>query len=238
MIGWKPLGLVLALCLPVAAMAQSEEAVFDIAVAGVRAGSLSLAADRSGASYAVRTALESGGVVRLLRRVRFDAAARGTEARGRYTPDSYTESADTGQRQSEVEMTYAGGVPQILAYTPAPAGGTPLVDPAQQGGTLDPATALYAVLRDLPADQACTLTARTFDGRRLAQVTLSGATPQDAGLLCQGQYRRIDGFTAKEMADRQQFAFSLIYAATGHGLLRVREVQLDTIFGKATLTRR
>ena len=230
--------LLLALCLPRAAVAQSEDALFEVAVMGVQAGALRLATTRDGTTYTVRAEIESAGVARLLRRVRFEAASRGTASKGRYAPARYTESADTGQRQSEVELSYAKGMPRIVSYAPAPDSDTPLVDQGQLGGTIDPATALFAALRDQPADQACSLSARTFDGRRLAQLTLSGAKADGDGLRCQGEYRRLQGFTPAEMADKQRFPFTLTYAPTSDGLLRVTQVRLDTIFGKATLTRR
>ena len=220
--------------------AQSEAAVFDVQVAGVKAATLSVTAQRNAAAYAVRAVIQSSGVVRLVRRVHFEASARGAQGKSGYVPAAYTESADTGQRQSDVKMTYADGVPQVLSYSPAPdPAATDAPDPSSLGGTLDPATALYAALRDVAAGQACDVTWRTFDGRRLAQVTLGPATPQaDGGLRCAGEYQRLAGFTAKEMADKVRFPFDMTYAPLTPDRLRVVEVSLDTIFGKARLLRR
>jgi len=236
MTGCKPLALWLALVLPGAALA--ETVTFDVAVAGVQAGSLSVEAKTDGAAYAARIVIESSGMVRLLRRVRYESASEGSYRKGRYVPTRYTESADSGQRRSEVRLTYAKGVPQIEAYAPAPDPEASVVDPAALGGTLDPATALFAALRDVAPGAACTLQARTFDGRRLAQFTLGGAPVSADGLTCQGEYRRLQGYTPTEMADKQRFAFTLIYAPAADGQLRVVEVTLDTVFGKARLTRR
>ncbi len=129
-------GLVLAIGLP----AQAQQAVFDFSIRGIRAGTLSFAGDVGDGRYSVKGRLESAGLVGLVRTVRYDGQAEGTHRDDRYIPARYVEKADTGKRQSEAVMDYRRGVPQVKVYNPPRAPGEGL-DPATQGGTVDPLTA-------------------------------------------------------------------------------------------------
>jgi hypothetical protein len=99
-------------------------------------------------------------------------------------------------------------------------------------------TSLYAVLRDVPRDAACTARFVSFDGRRRTETALLSATPQGDGLICAGLYRRVAGYSPEDMAERSQFPFTITYAPVPDGRLRVVEVTLDTTYGRALMKRR
>lgn len=222
-------GLVAALSLGFPAMA--EVASYDITLQGIRVAEMTLTAATTATTYDVRVAIRSEGLAGIVRRIRFDSAANGAWG-APMSPIRYTETADTGRRQSQVEMVYDGGTPTIVTYTSPRADGPELLNPADQTGTLDPATALFAGLRDLPAGQTCTTAFAVFDGRRRASVTLTGK-----GTTCTGEYRRIAGYTPDELAERTRFPLEILYAPEGD-TLRVIEASVQTIYGKVRLKRR
>jgi hypothetical protein len=217
---------------------QTDLIVFDVVLKGLRAGRLTLTGVVEGGNYRASGTLQSAGIVRLVAKVRYDAEASGRLRNGRYVPARYSEVADTGRRVSESVMEYRGGVPQVKTYNPPRPPQTGDVKPDTQGGTVDPLTALYATLRDVPAAEACTLDVHLFDGMRRSQIALSKPVPEADGVACTGEYRRLAGFSDKEMAEKVSFAFRLIYAPVGDGMLRVNLIETDTIFGPGYLRRR
>ena len=214
-----------------AGMGLAEEATFDVTMAGVRVAEMTMTGDVSGNSYDVRVMIRSDGLAGIVKRIRFQARSEGQVASD-FAPSRYTEQADTGRRQSVVEITYERGVPQVMTYTSPRPDGPDLVDPATQGGTLDPATALFAGLRDLPAGQECNADIAVFDGRRRSVFALSGN-----GAVCTGDYRRIAGYTPAEMAERSSFPLEVVYVVEGE-VMRVVEASVQTLYGKVRLKRR
>jgi hypothetical protein len=217
---------------------QIDSAVFDLTLKGIHAGSLSISGAIDGSNYSASGVLKSGGLVALVRKVRYDARANGTFRDGRFTPHRYQEDANTGKRQSQSVMEYKNGTPQVKAYNPPRPAYETDVDPATQGGTVDPLTALYAALRDIPAAEACTLKVFMFDGRRRSQVYLKPYKTDGDTVTCLGEYRRLAGFAAHEMEEKQRFPFRMIYRQAENGMLRTEEIVMDTLYGKGRLKRR
>lgn len=230
--------LALMMGLTTAGADQTDSAVFDLTLKGIHAGTLSVSGALEGQSYAAVGVLKSGGLVALVKKVRYDARSRGSFVDGRFTPLRYEEDADTGSRQSQSVMEYVAGVPQVKKYNPPRKKKDRGVDPATQGGTLDPLTALYAALRDVPEDQACKLSVYMFDGKRRSQVVLGEPQPDSDGLSCPGEYRRLEGFSKKEMSEKSRFPFTMHLEPAGDGMMRVVEVSMDTLYGNGSLKRR
>ena len=216
----------------------AEPVVFDIAIRGIEAAVLRFTGSDSGGGYSVTGRLDSAGLLGLLRTVRYDATARGAVKGKRFTPASYSEKADTGRRKSEAVMEYRRGVPQVKSYNPPRLPGPDTIDPATQGGTVDPLTAIYAVLRDVPAGSECNLKLVLFDGKRRSQVVLGPPTTAKAGVTCAGEYRRLAGYSAEDMAERSRFAFTIALKPAAGGLMQVTEVRTETLYGRAVMTRR
>jgi Protein of unknown function (DUF3108) len=219
------------------ALAETDQGSFELVLKGIKAGRLDFSAVQEGNAYAVTGRLKSGGLVSLLRKVSYEASANGAVSGGRYTPASYSENADTGKRQSQSVMAYVQGVPQVKSYNPPRPPRDYDVDPAQMGGTVDPLTALYATLRDVPAGQECQVSLSLFDGRRQSAVKTFGRQEAGDQVVCQGEYRRVAGYSAEDLAEKTRFAFTMIYAPAGEGRMQVTEVGMDTLFGKAKLVR-
>ncbi|GAB4390103.1 DUF3108 domain-containing protein [Albidovulum sp.] len=228
----------LVAALPAAAAERTDSAVFDLSLRGIHAGTLSIAGQIQGESYAAAGVLKSGGLLALIRKIRYDARSRGRVKDGRFTPQRYEEDADTGKRVSRAVMDYVDGVPQVKKYDPPKPPREDDIDPATQGGTVDPLTALYAVTRDKPRAEACNLKLTLFDGRRRSEVTLAAPEARGEALVCAGEYRRLAGFSEKDMAEKTRFPFVMRLEPLADGTMRVVEISMDTLYGKGRLKRR
>jgi len=216
---------------------QSDQIVFDVVLKGIRAGELVINGKIVGTSYGANGVLQTAGLIGLLRKIRHDATVSGGYRNGRFTPMRFSEKSDTPRGKSTHEIVYKNGTPIAVSQVPPRKPRDTDVDPAKQGGTIDPLTALYAVLRDVDRDQACQLDVKMYDGAKRSQVRLFDPRPEGKGVVCSGEYRRLAGFSAKDMAEKSRFAFTLHYDPTTNGRLQVDEIETDTIYGKGRLKR-
>lgn len=229
--------LSVALGLPARAEPVKQEAQFDLVMLGLTAGSLQFSGLEEQGRYAVRGVLSSGGILAFLRKVSYDASANGRVEDGRYRPARYAERADTGKRVSEAVMEYPRGVPKVISYNPPREPQKNDVDPATQSGTLDPLTALYATLQDVAPGKECQVTVPMFDGRRSSRLSITAPVVAGDQVTCQGEYRRIAGFSDKDMAEKTVFPFTLVYEPAPDGRMRVILVEMETLYGTARLVR-
>lgn len=231
--------LLAALALPVPqAGAAGGAAEFAVSIRGFRVASLTLSGRRDGAAYDVTGTLASAGLLGWVRHIRYDASVTGRFLGPRPVPSRYVENADTGKRRSQAVMAYRDGVPQVKSYNPPRPPAVQEIAPVTQGGTVDPLTALYMVLRDVPRAGACDLRLTLFDGRRRSQVVLGPAETSGGRIACAGEYRRLQGFTDADMAEKSRFPFRLTYDDAGGGLVHVTEISMDTLYGKGRMIRR
>lgn len=209
-------------------------AKFSVAIRGITAGTLTVKGSESGGTYKANGVLQSGGLVGLVAKVKYTASSSGRVKGSTFSPSRYDEKADTGKRKSTASMSYKGGVPSVSDYKPGPN----VVKPSTQKGTVDPMTALYAAFRDVNEDEVCKLNVKMYDGKRRSQVKL--ATPRAEGdmIKCDGEYRRLAGFSAEDMAEKSRFPFNLFYAKTADGRYRVEKVVTHTLYGNAVMKRK
>ena len=220
-----------ALMLTTVAPAAGEvtKARFSVQAVGIKVGELHLEGEIVAEGYTARARFATTGLAGTMAPVRFDMAAYGS---GRFAPSGYREDIDTGTRQSTAQLAYSGGVPQL-------AGGRlgkqdpPAVAPKNLRGTVDPMTALFAVLRDRPADGFCDIDMAVFDGARLTRILLADAGNGE----CSGWFTRVAGYSTRELARFGRFRVRLFHG--GHeGLMQVERVQVQTVHGPVTLLRR
>jgi len=236
----KTLYALIIAALPGAAMAErvEDKATFDVVIRGLNAATLGFSAVEEDNRYVVSGLLKSAGLAAMVRKISYEATARGSVTGTRYTPSSYVEKADTGKKKSTSTITYSRGVPNAVQYTPPREGRDKDIDPATQGGTVDTLTALYAILRDVDAGGECKANMKMYDGRYVSSITISNPVKRGDAVTCSGQYKRIAGFKPDEMAERITFPFTLTYQPAGNGRMRVSEVVMESIYGKASMKRR
>ena len=216
---------------------REDKGSFSVFLGGVRIGVLGFSGLTDGQNYAAKGILRTTGLAAMVRQVGYEATSRGVVRGGRLVPTSYDEAANTGTRVSKSTMEYRGGVPQVKASSPERAPRPTDVDPRTQAGTVDPMTAFYLVLRDVPEAELCNLDLKMFDGTRRSQVTISAPVRNGAGVSCTGEYRRLQGFSAEEMAERTRFPFQIAYIPNGNGGYRLNEITTASTFGNARVVR-
>lgn len=233
--------LAAALALPVEAPADTlalpAQVLFNVTLGGLPVGVLRLGTAQSPGQYAATAQLETTGLARMLRDVRFEATVQGRQQAGQLLPQRYAGDVHTGTRGASTEMVWDGGLPRVLRSTPARAPEPWHLDPSRQVNVLDPMTVLLSVLADVPPERACQLNLPMFDGRRRAQVLVSQVRARGDGLECLGIFRRVAGYSEADMAEQRDFPFRLTFAPAGDGNLRVVALETDGRFGTTRLLR-
>lgn len=218
----------------VAAADGTTNAKFSVAIRGITAGTLTIKGKEGGGNYTAFGVLQSGGLIGLVAKVKYTASSWGTVKGATFKPARYDEKADTGKRKSSASMSYKGGVPSVKDYVASPNG----VKPSTQKGTVDPMTALYAAFRDVSKEDVCKLSVVMYDGKRRSQVKLASPRADGDLIKCDGEYRRLKGFSAEDMAEKSRFPFNLYYAKTSEGRYRVEKVVTHTLYGNAVMRRK
>lgn len=218
---------------------QIDGAEFDLVTTGITAATVAYSARQEGDRYIVTARFTSTGLLALLRRVRFEATSEGLLTEGKPRPARYAAEAEVGRRSGATVVEYTDGTPRLTVDEPPRAPADWQIDAATQGGTVDPISALFVTLRDAAPGTECNRTFRMFDGRRATELTVGPSSPgADGTRTCAGEYRRIAGYPPEDMAERTRFPFTLTLAPTADGRLRVIEVTMDSLIGKARLVRR
>lgn len=231
--------LVLMFCACVAALpAVAEQGSFAVSLAGIRAGTLAYSGEESGGRYTARGSARATGLAGAVLDVTLDTVATGRVSGNTYRPESYRQQGREGDKARDMTFSYRGGVPSVTRNPPRKLP-PEAARPAAQGGTLDPTTTAYAMLRDRPRDLMCQLNVSLFDGRRRASIRYASLRKINGGkLICEGQYRRVQGFSAKELAEKPVWPFTVTYTPLGGGMYRVTEVRIPTTFGAMRMRRR
>ncbi len=230
------LGLVLSLfaALPVTAQVQDQTA-FDVRFRGLTVAEIRVAARETDTAYAVAGRVEATGLVAVFARVRLHLAAQGHRAGPAHVPVAYSEDIDTGQRQSQVSLSWAGPIATVLEQSPPPGPGH--VSPDDAAGAIDPLTALWRIMRSRPQTPTCDEAMSVYDGVRQSELRLFAPVASDRGMTCSGQYSRVAGFTPDEMNERRHFPFTAHYSRTDSGWL-LTEVQTASLLGPIRIVRR
>ncbi|MEM1360715.1 MAG: DUF3108 domain-containing protein [Pseudomonadota bacterium] len=233
---------VLALCLPALLLvtpATSDEGAFTVSLAGIRAGIIAFSGEETGGGrYTARGSARSSGLVGSVLDISIDTVAIGRVDGNTYRPSNYRQTGKEGDNVRDMKFTYRGGVPAVTR-TPPRELPDHVARPANQAGTIDPTTTAFAMLRDRPRDLLCELNVDLYDGRRRANIRYTELkSGRNGGFVCKGEYRREQGFTPEELAERPFWPFSVIYTPLGNDLYRVAEVRVPTTFGPVRLRRR
>lgn len=222
----------------VIAQAEQENGLFKLYVSGIPAGQLTIAAKNNGNTYQIVGNVRSTGLIGSIVKASYQAQARGTVTNGNLSPKSYNEQANTGRRSQSSQLNYKNGVPQVLKVEPPRSKRNYDVNPSGQKGTLDPLSMIYSALRDVPESDTCTLNQKMFDGRRLSEIVLGTPTKEDGQITCGGVYRRLGGFSPKDMKERSEFRFTIAYKPKSDGRYRVDRISSQSLFGKVVIKRK
>ena len=222
---------------PAHAQETRQDARFDVEIRGLKMGVLSFAGVENASSYAVSGTMQSTGLAGAVRKMRYDAKVRGAVTARGFSPQRYEQTGGSGQRYSEEIVVWQNGLPRIEKREPPREARAADADPAQQRGTVDTLTALYATLRDVAPGQECKSSVIMYDGRYRMQLKIAAPKADGSAVTCSGEYVRLAGFTPEDMAERTRFPFTLRYEPAGDRM-RVTEVAMTSLWGRARLVRR
>jgi len=213
-------------------LSAQDQLRLDVLFRGLTVAEITLAARESDEAYALAGRVQATGFASIFARVRFQMQAEGRMRGTVPEPRRYAEDVDTGRRASSVEISFAGDLPEILRQSPPP--GPEAEPPAAAAGTVDPLSALWRVVRG--GAEPCDWTLQVYDGARRSEIGLGPATGTGP-LSCSGHYRRIAGFPAADMAERQDFPFVARYETRG-GAFVLTEVEAASLLGPIRIVRR
>ena len=215
---------------------EREEAHhFDVFLLGIKAGELRYHKSVKGRTYSAEAVLKTTGLVALLAPYIFQAKVTGQRLKSLYFPKNYVETSNTGRRITNKEMRYKNQRPTLLT---AGERKNYWLKPADQKGTLDPLSALLALLDGAAGFQLCKADLPIFDGERRVSLSLSGPKKLREGeWVCHGIYTRLGGFSKQELSDGITFPFYINYHPIDAGY-RVTKFSFTTLHGTATFERR
>lgn len=226
--------LVLAAALAAALPAHAEEATFDGSVAGIRVGSLVMEADAQDGRYDARSRIDTAGILGMFLEYFYDGRATGRLGDGgKVVPSRFDATSKSPRALRASTIEWKNGTPVKVSVEP-PRSSAP--DPAKQGGTLDPVSAGFRLLRTMPAGEVCDTTIRVFDGSRLSQIELAKPAAKGDTLTCAGQFARIEG-EAQTLTSLRKFPFSLTFRKVG-GEAVLQRIEAPTNYGHVVLSRR
>jgi hypothetical protein len=229
------LALTCALAAAAPGAAGAGGAVFDFYVTGIRLGTMTMELEETDGDYEAASRIETAGLAGALADFYFDGQATGSiDGAGRVVPSRFVANSKSPRAARHTEIEFEDGTPISVSVEP-PRSSAP--DPATQGGTLDPVSAGYAVLRDRQPEQLCDASVEIFDGSRRSRLAVGPPVRGEDGLVCAGTYARLEGEEHSLTSDRE-FAFELHFRENGEGVAQLERVESPTKFGLAVLERR
>lgn len=231
--------------LPLSARAETyrlnyEAAVLGVVVLGTASYEVTASADR----YAARANLRTSGLARLFDQTQISAASVGTLGSGgaiAWSRYDLSHSYSSKFRRTRLDRG-ANGV--TAAIEPSYRNmGSPAATPAQQRGSYDPLTGVFALGRQIGAARACRGSVLVFDGRqhyRLSvsprgQGTFNGGGYNGPALNCNFRYEPIAGFSSNQDNSRIPVADAWFALPAQAGFAPPLRLTVPTPLGSAQL---
>lgn len=195
-----------ALCVFVApAAAETYRLNYEAAILNVVVlGTVDFEVAASPTRYAARGNVRTSGLARLFDQTEINATSTGGVSGGAISWSRYDISHSYASKFRRIEMIRSGaGVAATVSPTYGNMG-EPATSAAQQTGSYDPLTGVFALGRQIGVARACRGSVLIFDGRqhyRLAvsprsQGNFTGGGYDGPALSCQFRYEPIAGFSA------------------------------------------
>lgn len=215
--------------------AQSASDTFNLTVAGMHLGTVTLSAEQSGAEYVAASKITPSALVAAVTSYAFDGRAKGViDASGNVRPSSFKADSSSPRAKRRTLIEWDGATPVRVSVEP-PRKHAP--DPARVVGALDPVSAGFALLRDNAPENICAVSVDVFDGSRRSRLTVGEPVAEDGGFVCRGIYARLEG-EAHSLSSQAEYPFTLHFAPAGDGLVRIERIETETRFGPAVVSRR
>lgn len=218
--------------------AQSERKSYRVSIAGFPVGTAQYDAKFNGSNYEIEGFMGSTGFFGAFLASRYSGAVVGSRSGDTLVPRRFRGRFEQSRKFAEVDVVYSGGRPTEVTRRPNRPRLPHEVNPSTVRSALDPISALYYLLRDVPKASVCTQNFRVFEGARTSRLRLQPGGSEGEMIVCNGEYRRLEGFTETQMADRVTFPFQLTYVPTASGDYEVQEFLATTFWGVAKAVKR
>lgn len=228
----------LALITLTGTVACADKIEFDVSIAGISAGVLAIDGSEVDGRYEVRGSARSNRLISAIVDMRVDAVSTGSVNGNTYRPNSYSAVSREKNKQTKRDFRYSGGIPTVSEDPPRSKPRKYAVAPSTQAGSLDPLTAIFALLRDRPKALACDLDFQLYDGARSSRVVMSKARPDGTAMTCTGTYTRLAGYSPSDMKKRNNWVVTTQYEAGSGGTMEVETLSFSTDLGGIRLRRR
>jgi hypothetical protein len=198
--------LAATLCAPTAAAAGPDLLLtYDVRFGGVTImqaeARLNLAEGGADERYEVGLKGRTVGLIDRLKPIAFTAASEGAASPAGLQPARYSSSTAKRDKRKGLTVAFAPEAVPVTQFTPPDDAEDP-VPPELLEGTLDPASALLAVVRSVARTGSCAASLEIFDGKRRYDVTFADLPKQrlqhdayagEAG-VCRADSRPVFGF--------------------------------------------
>lgn len=220
------------------------EAHYDIYLGGMRVADAALTATVGKTAYDINWVLETRGFFHLFRmQANMSAKARGARPTGgQLSPESYSSDYATGDDAATLHMTYEEDTPSVAAEPPiVPASFRTREE--DRSDTLDPLSALLAMMVVGEGEEVCNRRIPVFDGTRRYDILLLPeekrptkksfqALKNDRPVArCFGLYERISGFETAVEKDRKYYPFDIWFDVSGTGTNPILRIASESKLG-------
>jgi len=227
-----------------AARAETYRLNYEAAVLGaVVLGTASYEITASPSRYAVRANLRTSGLARMFDQTEITAASTGAISGGAITWSRYDISHAYADKFRRIQMNReANGV--TAQVTPRYGDmGAPPATAAQQAGSHDPLTGVFALGRQIGAARACQGSVLVFDGRQhyrlsvsaIGQGAFNGGGYRGPALNCRFRYEPIAGFSGNFDRSRIPSADAWFALPAEPGFAAPLRLTVPTPLGQAQL---
>ncbi len=200
--------------------------------------------------YRVRLTYHTAGTVGVLIRAEQDTVAEGAFVGDHPAPRRFYSAGHFRGRPRVTQIDYPRGQPDIRALTPPNEEEREPVAPAEQAGTIDSVSAMAQLVRQVNATGRCEGQSRTYDGRRLAELSARTAGREvleqtsrsvfaGSALRCDFEGRQLGGFRLdadRTAAQRPRRGTAWFAAVTPGGPMIPVRMQFETdLIGSLTM---
>ncbi|MBC7801667.1 MAG: DUF3108 domain-containing protein [Gemmatimonadaceae bacterium] len=241
----KAIVATLALCLaplPAAAQSQPVRVHYEAYATGFNVARMDADFTVGARDYRVKLAFQTAGTLRAMVRSEGESVVEGTFAGDRPVPRQYFSFGNLRGRQRVTQIDYPGGRPSIRTLTPPNEEEREPVPASDQAGTVDSLSAMAMLVRQVNATGRCEGRSRTYDGRRLAELTVrtvgqevldltNRSSFSGPALRCDFEGRQIGGFMLdadRAALERPQRASAWFAAVTPGGPMIPVRIRFET----------
>jgi len=218
---------IIAVVLPITAMAEKFDYRFDVRLGLVKIGEMQVAVNNDGRSYSVGTLLQTTGVVGAVYDLRYEQASSGrVGAGGALVPIKHTSISDERNNVSKLEILFSGN--RVSRVTHDPARSVPSHVTSFRNA-IDPGALMYFMLRPVSSEQVCTGSVDLFDGKNLSAVQFIDVKKYNDGRVeCSISYSGNGGKAGVALS-------SLVFVPDNNGLMQIRKFEAHTGIGTLTI---